>query len=188
MRDATPEPPAPTPSATTCPHCGGPTDALLKVREGFPPDDEGRRFCHACLKVVPPASAPAATAGNTNSVSTGSSLGVPAPTGEEAETLHAAASDLRHVANGGSCAPETLLAHADALLAQATALAALRARETELRDSLTAMVGSYDALYKHAKAHWKEAAVTRVLDGTFMGAIEKARAALAPRQPTGSQP
>ena len=48
------------------------------------------------------------------------------PSGEEAETLHAAASDLRHIANGGSCEPSTLLAHADALLAQATELAALR--------------------------------------------------------------
>jgi hypothetical protein len=35
------------------------------------------------------------------------------------ETLHAAASDLRHIASGGTCAPETLRAHADALLASA---------------------------------------------------------------------
>ena len=33
------------------------------------------------------------------------------------DTLHAAASDLRFMASGGQCAPETLRAHADALLA-----------------------------------------------------------------------
>ena len=33
------------------------------------------------------------------------------------DTLHAAASDLRFVANGGTCDPSTLNAHADALLA-----------------------------------------------------------------------
>lgn len=79
------------------------------------------------------------------------------PTGEEAETLHAAASDLRHIANGGSCAPETLLAHADALLAQATALAALR------KESQTCAEDLCDA--------WEE--------------IRRLRAALAPRQTTG---
>jgi hypothetical protein len=35
------------------------------------------------------------------------------------QTLHAAASDLRFVAGGGSCDPRTLLGHADALLALA---------------------------------------------------------------------
>jgi hypothetical protein len=45
------------PASAVCPDCGGPTDTLLKVKDGFPPDDEGRRFCHACLKVIPAAPA-----------------------------------------------------------------------------------------------------------------------------------
>lgn len=39
---------------------------------------------------------------------------------EAVQTLHAAASDLRHVARGGECDPRTLTAHADALLALAS--------------------------------------------------------------------
>jgi hypothetical protein len=35
---------------------------------------------------------------------------------EASPSLHAAASDLRHMANGGSCSTDTLNAHADALL------------------------------------------------------------------------
>ena len=50
------------------------------------------------------------------------SRSAPAPSEQDIiDMLHAAASDLNHVANGGRCEPETLRAHAEALLAFAHA-------------------------------------------------------------------
>ena len=209
MRDATPEPPAPTPSATTCPHCGGPTDALLKVREGFPPDDEGRRFCHACLKVVPPASAPAATAGNTNSVSIGSSLGVPAPTGEEAETptfdtlLAAWESAIAH--NARIQGKDDVSAyHEDDPVDEAAPRAALLKylhdietrcdpagevqRIASLEEQVRGLTAQATELAALREAADTLAAFAKTAPGRLPQRVQDAIAALAPRQTTGDEP
>jgi hypothetical protein len=164
--------------------------------------------------LVPPASAPAATPEPEKFAATNESLAAhdwrydqkltpemrakvsrpAAPTGEAAETLHAAASDLRHVANGGSCAPETLLAHADALLTtQATALAALRARVEEIERALHDLGDTLEplalvlAMGAPSRPQDLLAEIQRLnrLIGTVVDRRPPGlRAALAPRQPT----
>lgn len=172
-----PPPPAPTPSATTC---------TLTPGCAFAPGHTGK--CFGRFRPVPPASAPAAMPEpdvrctecggviTANEASLAERIHRPCkmlrdqrPTAEEAEprALREAWKSIRQGAEGNGA--RLSARECQVLTAQATELAALRARETELTAALVRVMTWNDAGFHD--------------NGLPPLIVQDLRAALAPRQP-----